>query len=87
MSTLPDATAAKAKRPPKPTYSDDYVRDISEAVYRIRLGDDAVRRALADPDRGETWLRNGAGSYDVLTRAYLDTLNSVGLRQREARDV
>ena len=61
----------------KPTFGADYIRDISESVYRIRLEQSCegnVARMIAkDEDGGET-LRNRAASYDPLTRAYLKAL-------------
>ena len=58
-------------------YSPEYVRDISEKVYRIRLAadhHDNVERMIAkDGDNGEK-LRSRASSYDALTRAYLKVL-------------
>ena len=50
------------------------VSDISEAVYRLRLGADDVRRMIEkDGDNGEK-LRSRSGSYDVLTRCYLSVI-------------
>lgn len=64
-------------REPKPAWSPEYIRDISEAVYRARLEQDCpgnIERMIAkDEDTGEK-LRNRAGSYDALTRVYLKTL-------------
>jgi len=54
----------------------DEIRDISERVYRARLGDDDVRRMIEkDRDEGQK-LRGRAGSYDSLTRVYLAALSS-----------
>lgn len=62
---------------PKPTFDPAYIRDLSEQVYRMRLEQDSpgnVDRMIAkDEDNGET-LRNRAGFYDPLTRAYLKVL-------------
>jgi hypothetical protein len=64
-------------REPKPTFDPCYVRDLSEAVYRIRLEQECagnVERMIAkDGDSGQK-LRNRAGQYDPLTRAYLNVL-------------
>jgi hypothetical protein len=58
-----------ARRPAE--YDRDYIRDISEAVYRARLGDGGAERMIEkDGDAGET-LRGRAGAYDSLTRDYL----------------
>jgi len=52
------------------------IRDISEKVYRIRLGARDTQSMIAkDGDNGEK-LRQRAGSYDVLTRAYLEAMAS-----------
>ena len=52
----------------------DEVRDISAAVYKMRLGPDDTRRMLAkDNDDGKK-LRARAESYDALTRCYLAVL-------------
>lgn len=46
-----------SNRTPRPVYDPEYVRDVSEAVYRDRLGADGVERAEDDPKRGAAWLR------------------------------
>jgi hypothetical protein len=65
------------KREPKPTFDPAYIRDLSEQVYRTMLEADCagnVARMIAkDEDTGEK-LRNRAGYYDRLTRAYLKVL-------------
>lgn len=61
-------------REPKLTFSPNYIRDISEKVYRDRMGeDDAASMIEKDKDDGVK-LRARAGSYDGLTRAYLKAL-------------
>lgn len=61
-------------REPVPTFDPNYIRDISEKVYRERLGpDDTASMIAKDKDGGER-LRGRASSYDPLTRAYLDVL-------------
>lgn len=64
-------------REKKPTFDPEHIRDISEMVYRIRLEQDSpgnVAKMIAkDEDEGEM-LRNRAGQYDALTRAYLKAL-------------
>lgn len=62
-------------REPRPTFDPEYIRNLSEAVYRRRLIDDsgegADERMIAkDKDSGEK-LRGRAAAYDPLTRAYL----------------
>lgn len=59
-------------------YDSNFIRDISEKVYKMRLrqesGSDAVERMTAeDGDAGEK-LRNRAVIYDGLTRVYLGVL-------------
>jgi len=69
-------------REPKPTFDPEYIRDISEQAYRIRLEQDSagnVERMLKkdseiDPDDNGKRLRGRAASYDPLTRAYLKVL-------------
>ena len=51
-------------------FDPEYVRDISEAVYRERLGSDDLAKLLAEKD-GEKRLRSRATAYDSLTRSYL----------------
>ncbi len=62
---------------PKATFDPEYIRDLSERVYRVRLEQDSagnVNRMIAkDKDCGKK-LRARAGSYDPLTRAYLKVL-------------
>lgn len=65
------------KREPKPTFDPTYIRDLSEQVYRAMLETDCAgnvaRMITKDEDAGEK-LRNRAGYYDRLTRAYLKVL-------------
>jgi hypothetical protein len=64
-------------RESKPTFDPEYIRDISEKTYRLRLEQDSpgnVERMITkDEDQGQK-LRNRAGAYDPLTRAYLKVL-------------
>jgi hypothetical protein len=64
-------------REQQPTFDPEYIRDLSEQIYRILLEKDCpgnVERMIAkDEDDGKK-LRNRAGYYDRLTRAYLDVL-------------
>lgn len=64
-------------REPKPTFDPEYIRDISEKVYRLRLDQEcdgnAARMVEKDKDTGQK-LRNRAGQYDSITRAYLAVL-------------
>lgn len=62
------------------TFDPELIRNISERVCRIKLnhssggGPGAVERMIAkDEDNGEK-LRNRAGAYDPITRAYLEAL-------------
>ena len=73
-----DDTPKKPKREPKPTFDPEYIRDLSEKVYRLALvrdnGEGSPERMIAnDEDSGEK-LRNRAGAYDPLTRIYLKVL-------------
>lgn len=62
------------------TYDPEYIRDISEKVYRNRLedpsggGKGAVDRMIAKDGDGGKKLRNRAMMYDQLTRTYLEVL-------------
>jgi hypothetical protein len=73
------------KQPPRPVYSDDYVRDVSAAVYRARLGPDDAQKIDDDPKRGPDWIRRNSASYDGLTRAYLDAVNALGIQSRAVK--
>ena len=69
---------SEQKHERKPTFDAEYIRDISERVYRANLtrdsGEGAPERAIKkDRDNGEK-LRNRAGAYDKLTRTYLKVL-------------
>lgn len=61
----------------EPTFDPEYIRDLSEKVYRVLLEKDCegniARMIEKDEDNGEK-LRNRAGFYDRLTRAYLQIL-------------
>lgn len=64
-------------REPKATFDPNYIRDISERTYRLRLEQDSpgnVERMIVKDEDGGEKLRNRAGAYDVLTRAYLKVL-------------
>lgn len=63
-------------------FTDEKIRDISLAVYKIRLGNADVGRMLEKDADGGKKLRTRAGSYDILTRAYLEVL---GLHKRPPR--
>jgi hypothetical protein len=57
-----------------PTWNPEFIRDLSERVYRRQLGSDDTRRMIEkDKDNGEK-LRNRAAAYDQLSRAYLELL-------------
>jgi hypothetical protein len=61
----------------KPTFDPEYIRDLSEKVYRLRLEQDCagnVARMIAKDEDGGEKLRNRAGFYDALTRAYLKVM-------------
>jgi hypothetical protein len=69
-----DSPAARER---KPTFDPEYIRNISETVYRSRLEQDCAgnvaRMIEKDEDSGQM-LRNRAGQYDSLTRHYLAAL-------------
>jgi hypothetical protein len=73
--------AEKKNQPEKePTHSVDFIRDVSEAIYRIRLNDTsgggsgAVDRMIEkDKDTGQK-LRGRAAIYDPIVRVALDVL-------------
>lgn len=58
-------------------YDPEYVRDISEQVYRLRLEDPSgggagsVERMIANDKDGGVKLRSRAGAYDGTVRAML----------------
>ena len=61
----------------KPTFDPDYILDISERVYRLRLEQDgigSVHRMLEKDKDGGKKLRGRAEAYNPLTRAYLEVL-------------
>lgn len=64
-------------REPKPTFDPEYIRDISEKVYRLNLARDhesnVARMIEKDKDEGQK-LRNRAAAYDSITRLYLKVL-------------
>lgn len=62
---------------PIPVADPERIRDISEAVYRERLGDGGKGMVEADGDGGKK-LRARAYAYDGLTRAYLKVLKRIG---------
>jgi hypothetical protein len=59
-------------------YTDRFVRQVSVKVYRARLvaesGQGAPDRMIARDDDCGMKLMNRAGSYDALTRCYLEAL-------------
>lgn len=69
-----------APRPPQPTFDPEFIRDISERVYRLRLedmsggGPGAVKRMTEKDKDGGLKLRGRASFYDQVTRAYLEVL-------------
>lgn len=62
---------------PKPTFDPEYIRDISEKVYRLNLERDCdgnvARMIEKDKDEGQK-LRNRPAAYDSVTRLYLKVL-------------
>lgn len=58
----------------KPPRDTEAVRDISLAVYKMKLGQTAVDRMLAADNDGGAKLRRRAASYDATTICYLNAL-------------
>lgn len=54
-----------------PEFPLDRIRDLSERVYRDRLGENDVASMIAKDGDGGIKLRERAVSYDALSRAYL----------------
>jgi hypothetical protein len=64
-----------ADKKAEPEFEPEYVRDISEAVYRERLGESDVASMIKnDKDDGKK-LRGRSASYDGMTRSYLRAIN------------
>lgn len=64
----------------KPVIEGDYpITDISVEVYKRRLGEDSLRRMLADDNDDGKKLRGRAEQYDSLTRDYLRVLSDMKL--------
>lgn len=75
---MPSKAKPKVHISPPPDYTPEYVTDVSEAIYRARLGPKDVAQMIeADGDGGQK-LRNRARAYDPLTRDYLKLLKPVG---------
>lgn len=61
-------------KPKIPTWNPEFIRDLSEKIYRESLGETDARSMIEkDEDNGEK-LRGRASSYDKLSRLYLDAL-------------
>lgn len=69
-----DDVSAKPKRERRPMFDPEYIRDISEKVYRIELGPGGADRMVAKDKDGGKKLRNRAAFYDGVTRTYLKVL-------------
>ena len=63
--------AEKVKRP---TWNPEFIRDLSEKVYRASLEGDDLQRMLEKDADGGVKLRGRAQYYDKLSRIYLDLL-------------
>lgn len=61
-------------KPKIPTWNLEFIRDLSEKVYRVMLGDDDTKRMIEKDEDGGKKLRSRAGSYDKLSRTYLEML-------------
>ena len=62
----------------RPKYDPQYVRRVSERVYRVELnresGEGSDQQMVAEDGDDGTKLRNRAAAYDRLTRVYLHAL-------------
>jgi len=58
----------------EPEFDANRVRDVSELVYRDRLGPVECANMIEKDGDGGAKLRERAGSYDSLTRCYLRAL-------------
>lgn len=56
---------------PVTTAEGNLVRDLSVAVYKLRLGPVSTKRMLERDADGGVKLRRRAGAYDPLSKAYL----------------
>lgn len=59
-----------------PKKTDQKVRDISVAIYKMRLGERDTARMLAKDADGGAKLRERAKAYDILTRCYMKVLKT-----------
>lgn len=59
-------------------YTPEFITDISEAVYRIRLGGprEAADMVAKDKDQGQK-LRGRSKAYDAMTRDYLKVIKEI----------
>lgn len=71
------------KPTPLPAFSDELIRDVSELVYRARLGESDTTKMIAeDGDQGEK-LRKRAQCYDALTKVYLTVIRERALKRTQ----
>jgi hypothetical protein len=63
------------EKPKIPTWNPEFIRDLSEKIYRKKL-DHECGDGTSDMPRkpGAMSIRDRAGAYDKLTRLYLDEL-------------
>lgn len=63
---------------PAPEYAPEFISDISEALYRIRLGGpkEVAGMIAKDKDQGQK-LRGRAKAYDGLTRDYIKVIKEM----------
>lgn len=56
---------------------DPYIRNISTAVYKLRLGERGVNFLISEhgAEKAESILRSRAGGYDRITRAFVKVCN------------
>lgn len=77
---------AKAEKPKVPTWNPEFIRDLSEKIYRKKLDsecgegtakmtDDDIAAGKIGPDgKPKMSIRNRAAIYDKLSRLYLEEL-------------
>lgn len=60
----------------KAQFTPEQIRDLSEKVYRIRLGESDVARQIEKDGDGGAKLRVRAGVYDSLSLSYFEAFNT-----------
>lgn len=64
-----------AEKTKTPTWNPEFIRDLSERIYRKKLDSECGKGTSDRPRKpGEMSIRDRAGSFDKLSRLYLDEL-------------